>query len=165
MQALVVGAKVASRRSRHPHLAVHTYARAETIAIAARSLKRDGKPVIRTAAAVKQPNRWPAQTGDYRIHVPIVIDVTKGYAAGRHRLGDAGIGAFEPPLVIQREQWHFFVTQGSVNVLHIVEHVALRDKKILPTVVVEILQAYTPAGTHGCQSAESGLQAAVVEIS
>ncbi len=59
---------------------------------------------------------------------------------------DAGIGALEASIVIERQQRRLFVMQHVVDLLYVVEHVALRYEQVLPAVVVEVLEAYTPAG-------------------
>src|SRR5258707_13107796 len=116
MQTLIVSAKVASGRGCETCLPIHAHPCAVAVAIAARSLQRDRKPVIISAATVEKKNRRSAEAGDHGVHAPVVVDIAKSHTACCERLGNAGIGAFEMSLVIQREQREFPVTQGSVNV-------------------------------------------------
>src|SRR5467141_8140 len=102
MQALVVGAKVASGRGCETCLAIHAHPCAVAVAIAARSLQRNRKPVIISAATVEKKNRRSAEAGDHGVHAAVIINISKGHAACCERLGNAGIDAFEMSLMIQR---------------------------------------------------------------
>src|SRR5207248_3372241 len=75
----------------------------------------------------------------------------------------ARIGAFEMAIAIQGEQRQFFISQRGVNLLNVVENVALRREKVLPAIVVKIFQPYTPAGAAGSKSAEAGLKTLIGE--
>src|SRR5258705_5986373 len=164
MQTLIVSAKVASGRGCETCLPIYRHPCPVAVAIASLSLQRNRKPVIISAATVEKKNRRSAEARDHGVHAPVIINISKGHAACCERLGNAGIGAFEMSLMIQREERQFPVAQGSVNVLHIIEHVTLRDEQILPAVIVEIFHANAPAGTHRRQGAKSGLQTGVIEI-
>src|ERR1700679_614913 len=84
-------------------------------------------------------------------------------AAASDRGCDPPIGALEAAIVIEREQRRLFVVQHVVNLLDIVEHMALRYEQILPAVIVEILEANAPTGTGSREQTQAGLQTAIAE--
>src|SRR5437879_8421882 len=49
--------------------------------------------------------------------------------------------------------------QGVVNVLDIIQNVALGHEQVLPAIVVEVLQANTPARAACSKRAQTGFQA------
>src|SRR5579863_4175383 len=53
--------------------------------------------------------------------------------------------------------------QGRVDVLHIVQDMALRDEQIFPTVVVKIFQAYAPAGASTREHTQAGFETTITE--
>src|SRR5277367_6907272 len=53
--------------------------------------------------------------------------------------------------------------QRWIDVLHIVEHMALRDEEILPSVVVEIFQPNAPAGAPTRQRTKASFEAAIAK--
>src|SRR5262249_19905954 len=59
------------------------------------------------------------------------------------------------------QQRNVLITQGRIDLLHIVEHVALRHKQVLPAVVVEVLKAHAPSGTERSQRSQATFQALV----
>src|SRR6202167_399896 len=97
------------------------------------------------------------------VHPAIVIDIAECGAAAGYRGSDPRIGALEAAIVIEREQRRLFVMQHVINLLDIVQHVALRDEQILPAIVVEILEANAPAGAGSREQAQAGLQTAIAE--
>jgi len=97
-------------------------------------------------ATVEEQDWRAAESRDEDVDPAVVVDVAKGGAACSQRRGHAGIGALETAVVIQRKQRQLLVAQGSVNLLDIVQHVALCDEKVLPAVIVEIFEAHAPAG-------------------
>src|SRR5579862_7679014 len=136
MEALVVGAEIASGGSRDSRLAIDAYASAVAVSIAARALERNSEPVICSAATIEKKNGRAAETGNYGIHAAVVVDIAEGGSTSRERLGDTRFDAFEMSVVIQSDQGEFPVAQGSINILNIVEDVALGDEQILPAVIV-----------------------------
>src|SRR6266404_3471459 len=113
--------------------------------------------------AVEEQHGRTAESRQNNIHKTVVVDVAEGRAARGNGSSHAGIGAFEMTIIIQREQRQFLVSQRSVDLLDVVEYVALGDEKILPAVVVEIFQAHAPAGTARGKCAKTGLQALIGE--
>src|SRR6266853_2880986 len=162
VKPFVAGAEVAAGGSCETSLAVHAHARAVAIAIAVRTSQTNREPMA-AAAAVEEQHRRTAESGQNNIHKTIVIDVAERGAACSDRRRHTGIGAFEMAVMIQREQRQFLISQRSVDLLNVIEDVALGNEKILPAVVVEIFQAHAPAGTARSKSAEASLQALISE--
>lgn len=145
MKAFVVGAHIAAGGGREARLAVHGNTRAVSVAIAARSPKQNRKPVISAIIAVEKQHGRSTENADHDVHLAIIIDVSKGGTARGQRRGYPRIGALEMAVVIHRQQWQFFIAQRSVNLLNIVQHVALRNEQIFPTIIVKIFQSRAPA--------------------
>src|SRR5260370_41707208 len=138
VETLVIGARVAARRSRKTSLAVDAHARAVAITIAAGASKSNGEPSVTIGSPVEKQH-WRTPRGrNESVHPAVVVDVAKGRTARSQRRGDAGLGSFEASVMIEGQQWNFFVAQGSVDLLNVVEDVALRDEKIFPPIFVEI---------------------------
>src|SRR6266404_5447970 len=135
VKPLVIGRDIAAGRSCETNLTVHADARAVSIAIAACASQHDRKPMA-AAAAVEEQHGRTAESCQNNIHKPIVIDVTECCAACSNRSRRAGIGAFEMAAMIQREQRQFLISQRSIDLLNVIEDVALRHEKIFPAVVV-----------------------------
>src|SRR5258708_2576174 len=114
-------------------------------------------------ATVEEQDWRAAESRDEDVDPAVVVDVAKGGAACSQRRGHAGIGALETSIVIQRKQRQLLVAQGSVNLRDITQHVALRDEKILPAVIVEIFEAHAPARAARGQGAQTGLKALIAE--
>src|SRR5258708_1170891 len=163
VETLVIGARVAARRSRKTSLAVDAHARAVAIAIAAGASKSNGEPVVTIGSAVEKQHWRTTQSRNESVHPAVVVDVAKGRTARSQRRGDAGLGSFEASVMIEGEQWNFLVTQGSVDLLDIVEDVALGAEKIFPAIVVEIFQADAPSGAAGSKRAQARFEALVAE--
>ena len=53
--------------------------------------------------------------------------------------------------------------QGWIDLLDVVHDVTLRDKQILPSIVVEVLEPHAPSGTRRRQHAQARLQTAIAE--
>src|SRR6266436_1169675 len=104
-------------------------------------------------AAIQQQNGRTAERCYEDVHPAVVVDVAEGGSAGSQRRGHARVRALETAAAIQRKQRQLLVVQRGVNLLDIIENVALRDEEILPAVIVEILQAHAPAGAARGQSA------------
>src|SRR5260221_13617060 len=162
VRALVIGPHVAAGGGCYPSLAVDAPAGPVPIAIAALSPQSKGQPMIATATVEEQDWR-AAESRDEDVDPAVVVDVAKGGAACSQRRGHAGIGALETAVVIQRKQRQLLVAPGSVNLLDIVQHVALCDEKVLPAVIIEIFQAHAPPGAARGQCAQAGLNALIAE--
>src|ERR1700719_4658396 len=61
-------------------------------------------------------------------------------------------------MVIHCQQRRVFVVQRTVVLFHVVEDMALDDKGVLPTVIVKILEPYSPAGRFSGERAEAGFE-------
>src|SRR5260370_25588902 len=146
MEPLVVGADVAAGRSCKARLPVDAHTRTESIAIAARASQCNRKPMA-THTTVEEQHRRTAESSQDNIHKPVVIDVAERGASCSHGSSHTGISAFEMAVMIQREQRQFLISQRRINLLNIVEDVALRHEKIFPAVVVEVFPTHAPAGT------------------
>src|SRR6266403_425691 len=116
-----------------------------------------------TGGAFEEQQRRTAESRQNNIHKTVVVDVAEGRAARGNGSGHAGIGAFEMAIMIQREQRQFLISQRGVDLLDIVEDVALRHEKILPAIVVEVFETHTPAGTARSKSAQTSLEALIGE--
>src|SRR6266851_424543 len=162
VKPFVACAEVAAGGSCETSLAVHAHARAVAIAIAVRTSQSNREPMA-TGGSVEKQHRRTAESGQNNIHKTIVIDVAERGAACSNRRRHTGIGAFEMAVMIQREQRQFLISQRSIDLLNVIEDVALGNEKILPAVVVEIFQAHAPAGTARSKSAEASLQALIGE--
>src|SRR5258708_14814697 len=114
-------------------------------------------------ATVEEQDWRAAESRDEDVDPAVVVDVAKGGAACSHARVHAGSGALETAVVIQRKQRQLLVAQESVNLLDIVQHVALCDEKVLPAVIVEIFEAHAPAGAARGQCAQAGLKALIAE--
>ena len=66
-------------------------------------------------------------------------------------------------VVIHRQQRQLLIAQRSVNLLNIVQYMALRNEQIFPTIIIDIFQSRAPAGTARRQRANASLQARTVE--
>src|SRR6266849_3376928 len=161
VKSLVIGGDIAARGRGEASLAVYAHACAISIAIASRTSQTNREPMA--AAAVEEQHRRTAESGQNDIDKTIVVDVAERGAACSNRRRHTGIGAFEMAVMIQREQRQFLISQRSVDLLNVIEDVALGNEKILPAVVVEIFQAHAPAGTARSKSAEASLQALIGE--
>src|SRR3979490_1539951 len=115
------------------------------------------------AAAVEEEDWRAAESTEDDVHPAVVIDVSEGGTARSQLRGHAGISALKATVMIKRKQRQLFVAQGSVNLLDIVQHVALRHEKILPAIIVEVFKAHTPAGTARGQGAQAGFKTLVAE--
>ncbi len=120
VETLVIGAHVAARGTRKTSPAVHVYARAVAIAIAAGAAESNGEPVVAVGSAVEKQDWGTTQSGNESVHPAVIVDIAKGHAARSQRRGDAGVSSFEASVMIEGEQWNFFVTQGRVDLLDIV---------------------------------------------
>src|SRR5262249_47561516 len=67
--------------------------------------------------------------------------------------------------LIYREHRHFPVPQRRINLFDIVEHVSLGHEKVIPPIVVEIFETYTPTRTPAGEHAQASLQAPITERS
>src|SRR5258707_3273185 len=102
MQTLIVSAKVASGRGCETCLPIHAHPCAIAVAVAARSLQRNRKPVIISAPTVEKKNRRSAEAGDHGVHAPVVVDIAKSHTPVCERLGKARIAAFSRSLLVLR---------------------------------------------------------------
>src|SRR5258708_1994009 len=79
-----------------------------------------------------------AETGHDHIFPSVVIQVTERRPAPGYWSRDSGISAFEPAVVIDRQQRQFEIVQRGIDVFHIVQYMALSHEQVFPTVVVEV---------------------------
>src|SRR5579862_3467066 len=119
---------------------------------------------MRAAAMIHQNLRRPAKLRDHNILPAIIIEVAKSRAPRGHESLRARIHALKMSVTIHRQQWQFEVVKRGINFLDIIEHVPLRNKQILPAVVVEIFESDSPTGTTAGKGTESRLQTAITEI-
>src|SRR6266851_2081295 len=144
VKSLVIGGDIAARGRGEASLAVYAHACAISIAIASRTSQANREPMA-AAAAVEEQHRRTAESGQNDIDKTIVVDVAESGAACSNRRRDSGIGAFEMAVMIQREERQLLVSQRSIDLLNVIEDVALRYEKVLPTSVVEIFKSHPPA--------------------
>src|SRR6266851_8639134 len=144
VKPFVAGAEVAAGGSCETSLAVHAHTRAVAIAIAVRTSQSNREPMA-TGGPVEKQHRRTAESCQNNIDKTIVIDVAERGAACSNRRRDTGIGAFEMAVMIQREERQLLVSQRSIDLLNVIEDVALRYEKVLPTSVVEIFKSHPPA--------------------
>ena len=66
-------------------------------------------------------------------------------ASSRHRIRSLRESALsKPPVMVQCQQWPLQIMHGRVYLFHVIHYMPLCDEKILPAVVVEILQPHCP---------------------
>src|SRR5438477_2860057 len=65
--------------------------------------------------------------------------------------------------MIHSQHGQFQIVKRRVNLLHIVQHMSLRDKKVLPAIVVKVFQADAPARASAREHAESGRETSIAE--
>src|SRR5580704_6510643 len=165
VQALVVRRKVTACGSRESSLSVHLYAGAKSVAVAAGAAQCDRQPVrlgARFSASVHEHLRMATKTGHDHVLPSVIIKITERSPAsscGR----SSGFNALESAIVIDRKQRQFQIMQRRIDVLHIVEHMALRNEEILPSVIVKIFQPNAPAGASTRQRTQASFEAAIAE--
>src|SRR4029077_14498979 len=118
-------------------------------------MKSDREPA-RFPASVYEKLWAIAKRGSDHVNPTVVVQIAKGGAASRDRYVRAGVAFFEVSFMVHGQQGRILVAQGSVVLLHIVEYVALDDEGIFPTIIVEILEAYSPTGGFSGERAEPG---------
>src|ERR1700758_5248901 len=101
------------------------------------------------AAVIEKQNWWAAQCGEDDVHPAVVIDVPESSSARGQRRSYPRIDALEATIVIDGQQRHFFVAQRSIDLLHIVQDVALRHEEVLPAVIIEVFETHAPTGAAG----------------
>src|SRR6267378_599554 len=97
------------------------------------------------------------QNGRYDVNPAIVVEIAeRGAASGKQRLSPR-VGLLKMTVMVQGKQCRLKVMQGRVDLFHIVENMTLRDEEVLEPVIIEILQADTPAGGHAGHHGQAGL--------
>src|SRR5690349_742936 len=114
MKPFIVGRQVTSRGGGESSLPIHLHAGAVAVAIATRSPQGNGQPVL-LAAAVEEYLRMFAEHSDHYVHPAIIVQISEGSPARRHRQRGAGIHWFKTAIVIQRQQRNFPVMERGVN--------------------------------------------------
>src|SRR6202008_1617930 len=74
----------------------------------------------------------------------VVIQIAESRASSGPWDVRTGICSLKTSLVIHGQQRQFFILQRGIDLLYVIEHVALRDEKIFPSVVVEVFEADAP---------------------
>jgi hypothetical protein len=144
MEALIAGGEIAAGRGGEPRLSIHLHAGAEAIAIAAGAAKGDGEPMQR-AAVIEEDLRMSAESGYDDILPAIVIEITEGRPSGGGWSRTSRLSALKTTIAIHRHERRFEIMKRGIDLLHVIQHVTLSDEQVFPTIVVEILQADTPA--------------------
>src|ERR1700687_194863 len=103
------------------------------------------------------------ETGHDYILPAVVIQVAESSPAPRHRSRTSGINPFEPATMIDRQQRQFEIVQRRIDVFHIVQYMALSHEQVFPSVVVEVLQANSPAGAPTGEHTQAGFETAIAE--
>ena len=81
------------------------------------------------AASPVEEHLWMApENAGHHVHPTIIIQVTESGSAPGNGNNGPQVGALEPAIVIQREHWRFQVVQGRIDLLHVVQHMALGNK-------------------------------------
>src|ERR1700690_1588173 len=115
-------------------------------------------------AAPVEKDLWrTAQNCHNDILPSVIVEIAESGSAARRRGGAAGIGTFEPAIVIHGQQWQLQIVKRRIDLLDVIQNMALRDKKILPARVVKILQANAPARASTGKHAQAGLKTAITE--
>ena len=103
VQALVVGRNVTAGGGGESRLSIDLHARAEPVAVAARSTQRNREPVA-GACVIHEHQGFSAERSNDDIHPAIVVQVAERGAAPGNSGSDARIGALEASIVIERQQ-------------------------------------------------------------
>src|SRR5438105_10571220 len=99
MHALVVGREITSGGGGESSLSIDSHAGSETVAIAARPVKRDHQPVL-LAASIEQNLRTIPKRRHYHILPAVVVQIAERCAARRCKRRGARGGSPEPATVI-----------------------------------------------------------------
>src|SRR5258706_14254571 len=118
---------------------------------------------MRGSSPVHKDLGVPPENSDDSVHRAIVVQIAECDATSRYQFVRSWIYRLEAATVIQRKQRGFQIVQGGVDLLHIVQNMALRDKQILLPVIIEIFEAYAPTGTHSRQHVHSSGLSAIAD--
>src|SRR5438034_898375 len=155
VQPLVSGGKVASSRGRVPPLPVHFHFSAETVAVAVRPDEVNAQPVVPVSDALKKHGRT-AQNRHDDVHKTIAVKVAESSASAGDRPDARDSDLLEFPADISCQKRRLFITLTRIQAVHIILNVALCRKKVLPSIVVEVLPPNTPAGMVCSERPETG---------
>src|SRR5439155_17527493 len=136
--------KITSGCRREPGLSIDSHSRTKAVAIAARATQRNYQPML-LAATIDQYQRMPTKRGHHCVFPPIVIQIAECRSTAGNRNRDFGVSTFKLAVVVDRQHGQVRIVKRRVDLLHVVEHMPLRDEQALPAVVVEILQPNSPA--------------------
>src|SRR5258706_6214300 len=118
---------------------------------------------MRVPSQVHKDLGVPPENSDDSVHRAIVVQFGECDATSGYQFVRSWIYRLEAATVIQRKQRGFQIVQGWVDLLDIVQNMALRDKQILLPVIIEIFEADAPTGSHSRQHGHSGGQSAIAE--
>src|SRR5262245_43505786 len=98
------------------------------------------------AAAIEQQQRPAAERRDDNVDVSVIVDIAKSGASCGYGWQTWQIEFYELAIGIAEQGGGLPIPQAGMDLLHIVEHVALSYEQVFPAVVVEIVQPGAPAG-------------------
>src|SRR5262244_898462 len=163
MKTPVACAEVAAGSRREAGLTINSHPRSITVPVTTRATQSKGEPMIPAARPVEEQDRGAAKRCDHNVDPAIVIDISKRCAPRSPRRGNTRVGPLKMSVLIESEQWKLLVAERSVDLLNIVEHVALRDKKVFPSIVIKVFETHAPPGTPRCEGAQAGFETLVAE--
>src|SRR6267143_1628741 len=115
------------------------------------------------SAPVEKNLRMIAEDGHDHVLPSIVVQIAESCTTSRCRCSTAGIGALEAAGTINGEEGQLPIVERRIDLLYVIEDMALRDKEIFPAVVVKIFQPHSPARASAGQNPQPGYQTAVAE--
>src|ERR1700730_1439827 len=101
--------------------------------------------------------------GHHHVLPPVIVQIAESCTASRRRGRGARISALEPTIVIHREHGQLQVVKRGIDLLDVVQDMTLRDKKLVPAIVVKILQPNAPARASTGQDAHPGRETSITE--
>src|SRR6266852_2089293 len=97
------------------------------------------------AAAVEKYLRMIAEDSHHHILPSIVVQIAESCTTSGCRCSTAGIGSLEAAGTINGQQGQFPIMERRIDLLYVIDDMALRDKEIFPAIVVKIFQPHSPA--------------------
>src|SRR6185312_1977934 len=154
MNALVAGREITPGRGHHRVLLLSTFrnnfhSRADAVMIARYADCVDQNPMIFSRPVLRY-HRRPVVIVQDNIHIPVVIQIAESRSARGQFFPEEtsrtrrNIGKISTN--IPQQQRRLQIMYGRLRQLNVVHYVALRNKEILPSVIVEICEFRAPAG-------------------
>ena len=125
----------------------------DAVAIALHAHRVNGQPAAASRAIAENAGR--AIVGrHHNVHGAVVVEITKGGSSAGHGVPERR-HVDEFTRAIPQQQWCFEIANAGLCQLDVVHHVPLRDKDILPTVVVKVEEIGAPSGVQFADGREA----------